>query len=38
MENEISEKATAIRLNQLTVAYEAQPVLWDISFSIPKGT
>ena len=38
MENEISAKATAIRLNQLTVAYEAQPVLWDISFSIPKGT
>ncbi|MGB7366768.1 metal ABC transporter ATP-binding protein, partial [Carnobacterium jeotgali] len=37
MENEQIEKTTAIRLNQLTVAYEAQPVLWNVSVNIPKG-
>ena len=31
------EKSTAITINRLTVAYDARPVLWNITASLPKG-
>ena len=30
-------KSPAIEVHDLTVAYRAKPVLWDIDFSIPEG-
>jgi len=34
---EIMKEDTAIHIDRLTVAYEAQPVLWDISLGFRKG-
>ncbi|GAA0359516.1 metal ABC transporter ATP-binding protein [Alkalibacterium iburiense] len=31
------EKSSAITINRLTVAYDARPVLWNITASLPKG-
>ena len=31
------EKALAIEVNDLTVAYKEKPVLWDIDLDVPKG-
>lgn len=31
------DKQTAITINQLTVAYDANPVLWNVSVPVPEG-
>ena len=31
------ERAAAIEVNDLTVAYRAKPVLWDVDLSVPAG-